>query len=98
MTFLEELFAFVGFDDDDRARLRGLHPRLAPQFGAIATRFYDAVASNPSAAAVLTGQAQIDRLRASIIDWMSSGLLGPHDERYYEKRTDRKSTRLNSSH
>ncbi|HEY6175844.1 MAG TPA: protoglobin domain-containing protein [Kofleriaceae bacterium] len=87
MTFLEELFAFVGFDDDDRARLRELHPRLAPQFGAIATRFYDAVASNPSAAAVLTGQAQIDRLRASIIDWMSSGLLGPHDERYYEKRT-----------
>jgi uncharacterized Rossmann fold enzyme len=36
VTFLEELFAFVGFDDGDRARLRELHPRLAPQFGAIA--------------------------------------------------------------
>lgn len=32
MTFLEELLAFVGFDDGDRARLRELHGRLAPRF------------------------------------------------------------------
>src|SRR5262249_38609669 len=86
-TVLEELVAVLGFRDDVRAWLRALPPRLAPEFGAIATRFYEAVVANPSAAAVLNGPASIDRLRALIIDWMSSGLLGPQDERYYEKRS-----------
>jgi signal transduction histidine kinase len=87
VTFLEELFAFVGFDDGDRARLRELHPRIAPRFAAIASRFYEAVFASPGAAAVLSGPAQVERLRVSLVDWMSSGLLGPHDERFYEKRT-----------
>ena len=87
MTFLEDLFAFVGFDDGDRTRLRDLHPRIAPRFAAIASRFYEAVFANPGAAAVLSGPAQVERLRVSLVDWMSSGLLGPHDERFYEKRT-----------
>jgi signal transduction histidine kinase len=87
VTLLEELFAFVGFDDRDRVRLGELHPRIAPQFPAIASRFYEAVFASPGAAAVLSGPAQVERLRISLIDWMSSGLLGPHDERFYEKRT-----------
>jgi signal transduction histidine kinase len=87
VTFLEEIFAYVGFTDDDRARLVALHPRLAPRFPAIANRFYEAVLTNAAAASVLTGSAQIERLRLAIVDWMSSGLLGPHDEQFYEKRT-----------
>jgi signal transduction histidine kinase len=87
VTFLEELFAYVGFDDADRARLAELHPRLAPQFPAIASRFYDAVFASAGAASVLSGSAQVDRLRVTLVDWMSSGLLGPHDERFYEKRS-----------
>jgi signal transduction histidine kinase len=87
VTFLEELFAFVGFDDGDRARLRDLHPRIAPVFEAIAGRFYEAVFASPGAAAVLSGPAQVERLRVSMIDWMSSGLVGPHDEKFYEKRS-----------
>jgi signal transduction histidine kinase len=87
VTFLEELFAFVGFGDGDRARLRELHPRLAPRFDAIAARFYDAVFASPGAAAVLSDPAQVERLRASLIDWMASGLLGPHDEAFYDKRS-----------
>jgi signal transduction histidine kinase len=87
MTLLEELLAFVGLGDGDRTRLRALHPRLAPRFEAIASRFYEAVLASPGAAAALSGPAQIERLRISLIDWMSSGLLGPHDERFYEKRS-----------
>jgi signal transduction histidine kinase len=87
VTFLEDLFSFVGFDDGDRARLRELQPRIAPRFGAIANRFYEAVFASPGAAAVLSGPAQVERLRVSLVDWMSTGLLGPHDERFYEKRT-----------
>lgn len=87
MTFLEELLAFVGFDAGDQARLRELHPRLAPRFAAIAERFYDAVFASAGAAAVLSDPAQVERLRVSLIDWMASGLLGPHDEGFHTKRS-----------
>jgi signal transduction histidine kinase len=85
--YLEELLAYVGFDDGDRAHLRTLHPLLAPCFPAIAERFYEAVRASPGAAAVLKSTEQEERLRHSLIDWMSTGLLGPHDDRFYEKRS-----------
>ncbi len=84
---LEELFAYVGFGEDDAEHLRRLHPVLQPHFPEIAGQFYDALWANPTAAAVLTGPEQIERLRITLIDWMSSGLLGPHDDRFYEKRS-----------
>lgn len=84
---LDELFAYVGFGDEDVAHLRRLHPLLQPHFADIAERFYVAVWANPTAAAVLTGPDQVERLRVTLIDWMSTGLLGPHDERFYEKRS-----------
>lgn len=84
---LEELLQYVGFDEADRERLCALHPLLAPHFPAIAERFYDAVWANPGASAVLSGPEQIERLRLSLIDWMSTGLLGPYDERFYERRS-----------
>jgi signal transduction histidine kinase len=84
---LDELLAYVGFSDDDITRLRALHPILAPHFAEIASVFYDAVWKNPGAAAVLTGPEQVERLRLTLIDWMSTGLLGPYDDRFYEKRS-----------
>jgi signal transduction histidine kinase len=84
---LDELLAYVCFDASDRERLRSLEPKLRPHFPAIADRFYEAVWANPGAAAVLKGPAQIERLRVTLIDWMSSGLLGPYDGAFYEKRS-----------
>lgn len=86
-TFLEDLLHYTGMGAADFDRLRELHPRLQPHFPAIAARFYEAVWANPGAATVLDGPAQVERLRISLIDWMSSGLLGPLDERFYEKRS-----------
>ncbi len=87
MTSLDELFTYVELGDDDRARLRALHPVLEPHFPAIAAKFYDAIRKNAGAAGMLSGPAQVERLRVSLIDWMSTGLLGPYDERFYEKRS-----------
>jgi two-component system, NtrC family, sensor histidine kinase HydH len=84
---LDELFDYIGFTPDDASRLRALHPRLAPSFSTIADEFYDAIRRNPAAAAVLSGPPQGDRLRATLIDWMSSGLRGPYDEQFYAKRS-----------
>jgi signal transduction histidine kinase len=85
-VILDELLAYVRLDADDRKRLLALHGTLAPAFPQIADRFYAAVLANPGAAAVLSGPAQVERLRVTLIDWMSTGLLGPYDEAFYEKR------------
>ena len=77
--FLAEVINYVN--------LRALHPKLAPHFPAIAEKFYAAVFDNPGAAAVLSGPAQVERLRISLIDWMSTGLLGPYDDVFYDKRS-----------
>ena len=74
---LDQLLAYVRFDDIDRAHLIALHDKLQPHFASIAERFYETVAENPGAASVLQGPEQIERLRCTLIDWMSTGLLGP---------------------
>jgi len=85
-VILDELIHYVQFDDADRARLRELHAKLEPAFSAIAEKFYAAVWANPGAAQVLSGPEQVERLRCTLIDWMSSGLLGPYDLAFNEKR------------
>jgi signal transduction histidine kinase len=86
-SFLEDVFRYVGMTSEDRDRLVALHPLLEPRFPEIAQRFYDAVWADPRTASVLSGPEQVERLRLTLIDWMSTGLLGPHDERFYEKRS-----------
>jgi signal transduction histidine kinase len=85
-VILDELLTYVQLDEDDRSRLVALHGKLAPSFPKIAATFYAAVWANPGAAAVLTGPAQVERLRVTLVDWMSTGLLGPYDEAFYAKR------------
>ena len=86
-TFLDDVFGYVGMSGDDLARLAELHPMLAPRFAQVAERFYAAVFADPRAARILSGPEQVARLRTTLIDWMSTGLLGPHDEQFYEKRS-----------
>jgi len=86
-VILEQLIAYVGLDDTDRGRLLALHDKLQPHFAAIAERFYEAVWANPGAASVLQGPEQIERLRCTLIDWMSTGLLGPYDAKFEAKRS-----------
>ncbi|MFT3695538.1 MAG: protoglobin domain-containing protein [Kofleriaceae bacterium] len=83
---LEQLISYVQFDTDDQNRLRSLHDRLAPEFPAIANKFYEVLWQNPEAASVLTGPDQVERLRRTLIDWMSTGLLGPWDLEFNQKR------------
>jgi two-component system, NtrC family, sensor histidine kinase HydH len=64
-----------------------LHPILEPHFPAIAGKFYDAIWRSPGAAKVISGPEQTERLRVTLIEWMSTGLVGPYDDRFYEKRS-----------
>lgn len=85
--FLQRIFRYVGMTNEDLGRLAELHPVLAPRFPQVAERFYVAVFAEPRTARVISGPEQAERLRVTLIDWMSTGLLGPHDERFYEKRS-----------
>ena len=86
-SFLDECKAYIGFDDDDAARLAALEPLLAPSFGTVCDAFYAAVASNPVTATILGDPGRAARLRVTLIDWMGSGLRGPHDDAFYQKRS-----------
>jgi signal transduction histidine kinase len=83
---LGELLAYVALDAGDRARLVTLHAVLAPELPAIADAFVAAAQANATTAATLSDPERITRLRASLISWMSTGLLGPHDDGFVAKR------------
>jgi len=88
VTYLEELQQYVGFGPADAACLARLHDLVVDALPVVSEHFYDVLVQHPGAAAVLTGGApQIDRLKRTLVDWMASGLEGPHDEAYYERRS-----------
>ncbi len=85
---LDELLAYVQMSDDDRQRLLALHDRLAPEFPRIAEKFCEAAWANPEAARILSGgPEQIARIVKTLVDWMSTGLLGPYDKTFNELRS-----------
>ena len=60
-------------------------PSASPHFVSIVDDFYAAIDGRPEARAAISGGApQIERLKQTLIDWLDSMLLGPHDEAYYE--------------
>lgn len=76
----------VELAEADRARLTDLHARLAPQLHEIAQRFADRLAMRPDAAVLATSAEHIARLHSALVEWMASGLVGPHDEEFFENR------------
>jgi signal transduction histidine kinase len=86
-TFLADVQAYIGFGPADAAILREVHAIVSPHFAAISRVFYDRIVTHPRARSVITGgEPQIERLRQTLVAWMGSGLLGPHDEAFYERR------------
>jgi two-component system, NtrC family, sensor histidine kinase HydH len=87
LSFFESIKLYVGFTEASSQALRELHPIAAPFFVPIVDDFYAAIEAHPGARQAITGgQAQIDRLKQTLIRWMDKMLLGPHDEDYYELR------------
>jgi len=87
LTFFESIKQYVGFTDESSAALRQFHPIAEPFFGPIIDDFYDAIEAHPGASAAITGgQGQIERLKRTLVRWLDTMLLGPHDEAYYEMR------------
>ncbi len=88
MLYLQELKRYIGFGAEDAARLRQLHDEVEGELGAVTDHFYAVLMQHEGARAVITdGAAQVARLKRTLTDWVASGLTGPHDESYYERRS-----------
>jgi len=86
-AFVDEIAAHVGLDAAVRTRLITLHDVLAPQFSTIADACYAAALRHAGAAAILAAPEQVARLRSTLIDWMSTGLVGPFDDAFATNRS-----------
>ncbi|MBX3183476.1 MAG: histidine kinase [Polyangiaceae bacterium] len=74
---------YVGFDEESAALLRAFHPVAEPRLEVIVGDFYDVIQKHPDAYQAITGgDAQIERLKRTLIRWLDSVLIGPHDEEY----------------
>jgi signal transduction histidine kinase len=87
--YLEELKRYIGFGSADEDVLRRLRTATTDaEIAAVSEHFYAVIAVHDGARAVITdGPAQIARLKHTLIEWVVSGLEGPHDEAYYERRS-----------
>jgi signal transduction histidine kinase len=87
MSLLEEMQRYVGFSEADSAALQALLEPARGSFATIADHFYACILEHPTAHAAITGgDDQVRRLKATLVDWMASGLAGPHDAAFYERR------------
>ncbi len=83
----ERLKQYVGFDQTATAALRELHPSARRSFGEIVADFYEAIRTDDVTRQLLVGgDEQIERLKRTLLRWLDSTLLGPHDAAYFETR------------
>ncbi|MDX2052424.1 MAG: protoglobin domain-containing protein [Polyangiaceae bacterium] len=79
----ESIKTYVGFGEDSAQMLRAFHAVASPHFEGITADFYDTLERHPAArGAIVGGREQVERLKRTLVAWMHSVLLGPHDEAY----------------
>ena len=82
-----ELQAYVGWCDEDAARVRSVAAALEDHMDALVEDFYAEIQRHPEALQVITGgQAQIERLKISLRAWLQDSLQGRGDADYVERR------------
>lgn len=86
-AFFEDMKRHIGFGQEDVAQLKKLGATLHPEFAGVVHRFYQRLFRDAGARAVFTGgQAQIDRQRESLTQWVSALFNDTYDRSYCEKR------------
>ena len=85
-NIFEELKRYTQFGPNDEAALRAFQPRIAPHFKAITDVFYERMHGHPRALAVLADEAQVQRLKGTLCEWLDLLFRGPWDAAYYERR------------
>ncbi len=85
-TIFEEMKRYVRWSDADVHALAALGAVGQPRFRSITEDFYERVREHEDAHAVFKDEAQIERLKVTLVRWMERLCSGPHDESYFEER------------
>jgi signal transduction histidine kinase len=84
----EELKRYIRFTSADEEAIRALAPTVVPHTARIIEEFYERIKEHEGARRVITdGDAQIERLKRTLREWLDTLLSGPFDEAYYDLRT-----------
>lgn len=81
------LCEYVGFDERSARVLREVAPKVRPAFAKIVEEFYARATADPLAKAVFKDEAQVERLRVSLMAWLEGLFTGPYDDAYFQKRS-----------
>ncbi|MBI3403972.1 MAG: hypothetical protein HY046_00750 [Acidobacteria bacterium] len=86
-TFIEEMKRYLALGEPDVRILRELGPRMEKYFPELSERFYSQIPHHPNAFRVFTGgEAQIARLKHTLVIWAQGLFSGTYDEAYAEER------------
>lgn len=83
----QDLQRYVGWVPEDGDRVLAVGPLVAKHFAALVEDFYEEIDRHPEARKVITGgQAQVDRLKGTLVRWLQELFSGQYDETYVQRR------------
>jgi signal transduction histidine kinase len=83
----QELRQYVGWTDADGCRIQSVAGLLEPHLPALVEDFYAEIDRHPEARKVITGgDAQIARLKGTLVQWLQELLSGHYDRDYVARR------------
>ncbi|MDC0678179.1 protoglobin domain-containing protein [Sorangium atrum] len=84
-TLFDEIKRYVRFSEQDERWLAALRAHAEPHFPRIADEFYDRIREHEGAHDVFTGEDQVERLKRSLVRWMTRICTGPYDGAYFDE-------------
>lgn len=82
-----ELQSYVGWSEADEQHVRSIKSLLEPFFPELIDDFYNEIEKHPNARKVITGgQAQIERLKGTLMQWIRELVAGCYDADYVSRR------------
>jgi signal transduction histidine kinase len=83
----QELQAYVGWDEQDAARVRAVAALMEPHLLPLIDDFYAEIERHPAARKVITGgREQIERLKGTLVQWLRELFAGRYDREYVARR------------
>lgn len=83
----QELQQYVGWTDEDAARVQAAGDVVRPHLVTLVDDFYAEIDRHPAARKVITGgEEQINRLKGTLITWLEELLAGQYDSTYVLRR------------
>src|SRR5262245_25208188 len=82
-----ELQQYVGWTEEDARRIQSIAGLLEASFSVLVDDFYAEIDRHPDARKVITGgQAQVQRLKQTLTNWLRELFSGKYDRDYVARR------------